>query len=493
MNKLIIFDTTLRDGEQSPGCSMNLQEKLELARQLKKLGVDVIEAGFPAASPDDFEAVNSIARTVDGVTVCALCRCVKEDIDKGIEALKPAAKPRIHVFIATSDLHITYKLRSTREDVLKRAREMVAYAKQFVEDIEFSAEDASRSEKEFLAEIFTAAIEAGATTINIPDTVGYACPEEFSALVAYIKANVPPVTISVHCHDDLGLSVANSLAAVRVGALQVECTVNGIGERAGNAALEEIVMGLSTRPDYYGVKHNIDTKRISRTSRHLSGIIGVPVPPNKAIVGQNAFAHESGIHQHGVLSNPLTYEIMTPESVGLTESRIVLGKHSGRHAFEEHIIKLGYEPNADELESAFIRFKELCDRKKEITDRDIEALLEVRGEVNETYSVQAFVVNSGTNIPATASVRMSIGGETRTGVSVGDGPIDAAFKAIDQVTGVECTLKNYAITSVTQGEDALGEVAVKLERGGRLTSGRGLSTDIIEASIRAYINALNKG
>lgn len=496
-NFVRIFDTTLRDGEQSPGCSMNLKEKLEMANQLDKLGVDIMEAGFAIASPGDFASVKSIAKSIKNSSVASLARALTKDIDAAAEALKQAKFPRIHTFIATSDIHMTYKLKMTPEEVLNQAREMVKYAKKYCSDIEFSAEDASRSNPEFLYKVFEAVIQAGATTINVPDTVGYTSPEEFAALIRGIKQNVPSIDkaiISVHCHNDLGLAVANSLAAIGAGAMQIECTINGIGERAGNAALEEIVMNLSTRKDLYGVETKIKTKEIYKTSKLLSSITGVRVQPNKAIVGENAFAHESGIHQHGMLAHKETYEIMTPESIGLNENKLVLGKHSGRHAFEDKVISMGYELDNEALTKAFEEFKVLADKKKEITDRDLEALVFRKViQVPEYYKLDRFIINSGNTITTTSSMRLL----TRTGhvleevVSSYDGPIDASYKAIDRLVGRKFILEDFVINAVTGGTDAQGEVNVKIKNKDRVYNGHGVSMDIVEASILAYISAIN--
>ena len=494
--KIKIFDTTLRDGEQSPGCSMNFSEKMEMARQLERLGVDIIEAGFPVSSPDDFESVKSIAKTIKGATIAGLARCVEGDIQRAYDAVKYAQSPRIHVFIATSDIHMKYKLKMTPDQVVERVAKMVAYAHSFCSDIEFSAEDASRSDKDFLVRVFNTAIKAGATTINIPDTTGYSTPIEMYELISYIKKNLqnPNVDISVHNHNDLGLAVANSLACIRAGATQVECTVNGIGERAGNAALEEIVMGLKTRRDYYECKTGIDTKQIYRTSKLLSTITGVSISPTKSIVGTNAFAHESGIHQHGVLANRMTYEIMSPEDVGVHQNKMVLGKHSGKHAFIDRIEELGYKMDEASVAQAFERFKILADRKKDITDRDIEALIGTHAisNIKETYKLKSFVINSGTVISATAMVKLEKDGEEIEQVERGEGPIDAAFKAIDKIVNCHSQLENWTINAVTEGEDALGEAISKININGNLITGRGLSPDILEASIRSYINAINK-
>ena len=496
MRKIQIFDTTLRDGEQSPGCSMNIHEKLELARQLERLGVDVIEAGFPIASPEDFESVKIIAQEVRSCRIAGLCRAVKGDIDCAWQALQGHPDPLLHVFLATSDIHLEAKLHKTREEVLAQVKEMVAYARALCPNVEFSAEDASRSDRDYLVQVFEAAQEAGAGVLNIPDTVGYAAPAEMEELVRYVKAhlkNPDKVVLSVHCHNDLGMAVANSLAGMQGGAGQIECTVNGIGERAGNAALEEIVMAIRTRSQLYGCQTGVQTRQIYRTSKLLSTITGVSVPPNKAIVGDNAFAHESGIHQHGVMNNRLTYEILPPESVGIYQNRMVLGKHSGRHAFEERLDQLGYRLPEAVLEKSFEKFKALADRKKIVTDRDLEALVSSsRYQIAETYTLESFVINSGTVISATAVVKLLKDGESKEHVARGEGPIDAAFKAIDRIVKQSFPLKNYAIQSVTEGEDALGEVVVKILRGDEIITGRGLSTDIIEASIRAYLNAFNK-
>ena len=494
--RIKIFDTTLRDGEQSPGCSMNLPEKLEMARQLDRLGVDIIEAGFAIASPEDFKSVQAIASIIKDAKVISLARALKKDIDRAYEAVKGAAHPAIHVFLATSDVHMEYKLRMTREQVLAQTREMVAYAKSLCEHVEFSAEDASRSDRAFLAEVFSTAVEAGATVLNAPDTVGYVTPQEMFDMISYLKQNVrgvENVDISTHCHNDLGLAVANSMAAIAAGATQVECTVNGIGERAGNASLEEIVMGIKTRRDFYGVDCNIDTRQLYRTSKLLSSITGVPIAPNKAIVGANAFAHESGVHQHGMMANRNTYEIMTPESVGIAQTTMVLGKHSGKHAFSERIRELGFEVEGEALEKAFARFKEVADKKKTVTDKDILALIRTQKTVMmPVYELKSFVINAGTDISATATVKLEKDGEVLEAVATGSGPIDAAFSAMDHIIQSGAELETYSIQAVTEGEDALGEVTVRLRHDGQTISGRGVSTDILEASIRAYINGMNK-
>ena len=495
-NIIKIFDTTLRDGEQSPGCSMTLKEKLEFARQLERLKVNIIEAGFAIASPGDFESVSAIAKECREATVASLARTLEKDIDCAWEAVQHARRPRIHTFIATSPIHMQYKLKMTPDEVLERAVAMVKYAKARCEDIEFSAEDATRSEPDFLCRIYEAVIQAGATVINVPDTVGYTTPGEYTNLIHTLREKVNGihrVDISVHCHNDLGLAVANTLAAARAGATQLECTVNGIGERAGNAALEEIVMNLKTRSDLYNATTTVDASQITRASKLLTNITGVPVQPNKAIVGANAFAHESGIHQHGVLANTETYEIMTPESVGLTTNSMVLGKHSGRHAFEDRLKTLGYALSKVEIDKAFEEFKHLADKKKNVDDRDIEAIVrdDVMNDVNPCV-LERFIINSGNTITATATVVLNIDGASVEEVAVGDGPVDAAYKAIEKILNTEAVLVDYAIHSVTEGKDALGEAIVKLQSGGKPVTGRGLSTDVIESSILAYLNAAQK-
>lgn len=494
--KVEIFDTTLRDGEQSPGVSLNSHEKLEIAKQLAKLQVDVIEAGFPIASNGDFNAVKTIAENVKGPVIAGLARANFKDIDRAAEAVKAAERPRIHTFIASSPIHMKHKLKMSPEQVLEAAVEAVKRAKSYVDDVEFSAEDASRSEVEFLCRLFSAAINAGATVINIPDTVGYAMPEEFGRLVRTLREKVPEmdkVKVSVHCHNDLGMAVANSLAAVENGATQIECAVNGLGERAGNAALEEVVMALATRKDIYNVALNIDTKHIYRTSKLVSTLSGIYVQPNKAIVGANAFAHESGIHQHGVLSEKSTYEIMTPESIGLSSNRLVLGKLSGRHAFSQRLKEMGYELPDEELNKAFTRFKDLADKKKEITDKDIEALVEDQVlKMPQLITLEYFQTSSGNQTISTATVKVKIGEKSVEEASTGDGPVDATYKALERACNIDCKLVDYSIKSVSGGKDAMGEVIVKIEKDARTYTGRGLSTDVIEASALAYINALNK-
>ncbi|GAB6099898.1 2-isopropylmalate synthase [Halanaerocella petrolearia] len=491
-----IFDTTLRDGEQSPGVSLSVKEKVEIAKQLAKLEVDVIEAGFPIASPGDFKAVKKIAQEVSGPVVAGLARATKGDIDRAWEALQEAEKPRIHTFIATSPVHMEYKLKKEPEEVLDAAVKAVEYAKSYTEDVEFSAEDAFRSNKDFLCDIFEAVIKAGATTINIPDTVGYATPEEFGGLISYIKDNVSNIdnaVISVHCHNDLGLAVANSLAAVDNGAQQVECAVNGLGERAGNTALEEIALSLNTRYDYFSDQTSLNLKEIARTSRLVSHLTGMPIQPNKAIVGQNAFAHESGIHQDGVIKERTTYEIMDAQTIGLKKNKIVLGKHSGRHAFREKLEQLGYKLDQDELDSAFKRFKDLADKKKEITNLDLEAVME--DEISQPpniYQINLLQVTSSNGL-ATATLQMNREDEVVNESACSEGgPIDAVYEAMNRITGLDCKLANYNIDAVTSGKDALGEVIVKLEYQDELYIGRGVSTDVIEASAKAYNNAVNK-
>ena len=494
--RISFFDTTLRDGEQSPGCSMNKREKMLLAKQLERLGVDVIEAGFPASSIGDFESVQAIANEITDSTVAALCRAVKGDIDRAWEAIKDAKRPRIHIFIATSKIHMEYKLQMDPSDVIKRAEEMVKYAASLCPEVEFSAEDATRSDPEFLAEIFDRVIMAGAKIINIPDTVGYTTPDEFYNFIMDIRSKskyLDDVQISVHCHNDLGLGVANTLAGAKAGATQFECTVNGIGERAGNAALEELVMAMDVRRDQFGYDFNIVTEEIMKTSKLLSTITGVNVQPNKAIVGVNAFAHESGIHQHGMLNNRETYEIMTPESIGLSVNKMVLGKHSGRHAFKDKITTMGYELSEDEIDKAFVEFKALADNKKQMYDEDLDAILTkgVSSE-NEKYKLIRFVINSGNTISDTASVLLNIDGKDIEGIASAPGPVDSAFSAIEKCLDIDIELDDYSIQSVTEGTDALGYANVKLRYEDKIYSGRAVSINVVEASINAYINAINK-
>src|SRR6478672_7738213 len=510
-DRIIIFDTTLRDGEQSPGASLNVDEKLTIARQLARLGVDVIEAGFPFTSTGDFEAVQKIARSVgteNGPTICGLARARKEDIKTAAEALKPAVNSRIHTFLATSDIHLEYKLKKTRAEVLEIVPEMVAYAKSFVDDVEFSPEDACRSEPEFLYQVLERAIAAGATTVNIPDTVGYTTPSEFGALIRGIKENVPNIDraiISVHGHNDLGLAVANFLEAVKNGARQLECTINGIGERAGNAALEELVMALHVRRQYFNPVlgrsvdseaplTNIDTRHIYKTSRLVSNLTGMLVQPNKAIVGANAFAHESGIHQDGVLKHKRTYEIMDAQLIGLTDNQIVLGKLSGRNAFRTRLQELGFELSETELNKAFVKFKDLADKKKEITDWDLEAI--VHDEIQQApdlFRLEFVQVSCGDRARPTATVTLRTPeGEELTDAAIGTGPVDAVYKAINRVVNVPNQLIEFAVQSVTAGIDAIGEVTIRLRYQERVYSGHAANTDIIVASAQAYINALNR-
>ncbi len=500
MDNIVIFDTTLRDGEQSPGCSMNLREKIEVAKCLEKLKVDVIEAGFAISSPGDFESVSTIASTVKDCSVASLARANVLDIDTAWDAVKHAADPRIHLFIATSPLHMEYKLRMTEAEVLEAAATMTAHAKKYCSNIEFSAEDATRSDWDFLVKVVDAAIRAGATTVNIPDTVGYTTPAEMGALIQYLREKVPDsdkAIFSVHCHNDLGLATANSLAGVLGGARQIECTVNGLGERSGNTALEEVIMAMHTRPGVYPFTARIDTTQISRTSRTVYNIIGQNAPLNKPIVGRNAFAHEAGIHQHGVLANKQTYEILTPESVGVQTNNIVLGKHSGKHAVEDRLKALGYTLSKEDLLACFEEFKLLCDKKKTVTDADLEAIAEHRAVVDDAaekgYKLDWFAVHTSNFTTSTCTVCLEKNGEKFEEVALGDGPIDAAFKAIDKITKpAEHTFDIYNIHSISEGKDTLGDVTVKITAGHRTYTGKGLSTDIIDASITAYIKAINK-
>ena len=496
-NRVIIFDTTLRDGEQSPGASMNLDEKIRIATVLEEMGVDVIEAGFPIASDGDFEAVNEIAKIVKNSTVCGLARATKGDIERCADAIKPAGRGRIHTFISTSPLHMKYKLQMEPERVFEKVKESVTFARNFTDDVEWSAEDGSRTERDFLARCVEAAIASGARTINIPDTVGYAVPHEFSALIEFLFNTVPNIDkaiISVHCHNDLGLAVANSLAAVSAGARQVECTINGLGERAGNAAMEEVVMALRTRQDLMPFQTGIVTENIIRASRLVSTITGFTVQPNKAIVGKNAFAHESGIHQDGMLKHAGTYEIMTPESVGLTQSKLVLGKHSGRHAFKEKLKDLGYDIGENAVEDAFKRFKDLADKKKDVFDEDIIALVDdevVR--TNDRLHLISLEILCGTkHQPPKSELEMEIDGVVKTCKSTGDGPVDAAFNAVKALFPHGARLQLYQVHAVTGGTDAQAEVTVRLEEDGRTCIGQAADTDTMVASVKAYLNALNK-
>ncbi len=498
--KIIIFDTTLRDGEQSPGASLNIKEKLQIAEQLMRLGVDVIEAGFPVSSVGDFEAVKKVSqksvKSSKKVIIAGLARSLKKDIEVCFEAIKYANYPRIHKFIATSDIHLKYKLKKTKAQVLKQAIQAVKLAKKLTDDVEFSAEDAARSDIKFLKEVIEATIDAGATTINIPDTVGYAIPEEFGNMIRYIFENVSnsdKAIFSVHCHNDLGLAVANSLTAVQNGVRQVECTINGLGERAGNASLEEIVMAIKTRKDFFNFYTSVNTTQIFKTSRLVSKLTGIPVQPNKAIVGKNAFAHEAGIHQDGIIKKELTYEIMTPQSVGVEKSNLVLGKHSGRHAFRKKLEELGFSLNEKELNVAFEKFKGLADKKKEVYDEDLEAIVEEEiSYIPETFSLEYISVSTGNKTVPTATVILKKGEHTFQEASCGDGPVDATYKAIDRIVKLPNKLIDYGLNSISSGKDALGEVTVKISTPKETISGRASSTDIIEASAKAYLNALNK-
>ncbi len=498
-DKVIIFDTTLRDGEQCPGASMNLREKMEVARQLARLNVDVIEAGFPVISDGDFQAVRMIAEEVKGPVICGLARCVAKDIDAAGAAIKPAGeRGRIHVFLATSAIHREHKLKKAEAEILRMAVEGVRRAKALAHDVEFSPEDASRTEPEFLAQVVQAAIEAGATTVNIPDTVGYAVPEQYAALIGYLRGNVRNIddaVISVHCHDDLGLAVANSLAAIKAGARQVEGTFNGIGERAGNCALEEVVMAIRTRPDYFGeISTGVVTREILKTSRLIARMSGLHVARSKAIVGENAFAHSSGIHQDGILKKRETYEIMDPEEIGWGGTELPLTKHSGRHAMAARLEHLGFHLTDTEIESVFTRFKEVGDKKKFVYDDDLSALVDDSiGNTNETYALEYIHVTSGSTTIPTATVRLRLGDESSQDSSTGNGAVDAAMQAIDRIAQRHGTLASYQVEAVTQGRDSLGEVTVKIDFGnGELVTGKGAATDVVEASARAYVNAINR-
>lgn len=493
-----IFDTTLRDGEQCPGAAMSEDEKVEIAGHLARMKVDIIEAGFPVSSPVQFKAVERIAREIEGPTICGLARALRPDLEAARDALKPAKSKRIHTFIASSPIHMKHKLGKSPKEVLEMARIAVRMAKDFVPDVEFSPEDATRSEWEFLRELVEAVIEEGATTINIPDTVGYTTPQEYMDLFRFLKEKVKgadKVIFSAHCHNDLGLAVANSLATVLAGGRQIECTINGIGERAGNTAMEEVVMALKTRKDTFGVETKIDSTLITRGSHLVKTITGMVVQPNKAIVGANAFAHESGIHQDGVIKNRQTYEIMTPESVGLKSNRMVLGRHSGRAGFKDRIIRMGFDPKPEEIDNAYNRFLEIADKKKEVFDEDIAALFQSeisRSQVDETYRLLSFEQNTGSDKTPFAKVSLQSKGEIKTGEAKGDGPVDSIFKAISSVTGLSPLLSRLVISPVTEGTDAMAEASVTLEEGERRVVGKGDSTDIIEACAKAYINALNR-
>ncbi|MCL2195638.1 MAG: 2-isopropylmalate synthase [Oscillospiraceae bacterium] len=497
--RIKVFDTTLRDGEQSPGCSMNLNEKLEVARQLENLGVDVIEAGYAFSSPEDFESVTAIAKLVKNAGVASLSRALEKDIDAAYDAVRHSTAPRVHVFLATSPIHMQHKLKMTEDDVVARAAAAVAHAKKYCSDIEFSAEDASRSDKAFLARVFSAVIAAGATVLNVPDTVGYSTPDEMAALVTYLLEHVQGMDkaeISVHCHNDLGLAVANTLACVQAGAAQMECTINGIGERAGNASLEELVMNLHTRADFYGgAQTGVNTKQIYISSKLIQQITGVRVAPSKAIVGDNAFAHESGIHQHGVLAHRETYEIMTPQDVGIPQNKMVLGKHSGRHGFKDRLAELGYHLNPQEIDEAFTRFKALADKKKVITDGDLKALVAMKLDESATEHVKLhdFIIASAKD-RATATIYLTLGDsdEPREVTDSGSGPVDAAYSAINRILDEPVELTKYDISAASGDADALAQAVVKLRRGDKTATGRAKSTDTIEASILAYLNGINK-
>ena len=494
--RVYIFDTTLRDGEQAPGYSMNLEEKIRVARQLEALGVDIIEAGFAISSPGDFESVEAIAKAVDNVTVASLARALEKDIDAAWNAVKKANKPRIHVFLATSDLHLQYKLKLSRDEAMERIKTYVRYARNLCPDVEFSLEDATRTDLDYMCRVVEAAINEGATTINLPDTVGYASPDDITEMVNTVRNRVPNIDkaiISMHCHDDLGQATANSLAGVKAGTRQIECTLCGIGERAGNTALEEVVMAMKTRPDLYDVTTNIKTEELCRSARLLSSITGVKIFPSKAIVGDNAFAHESGIHQHGMMANSKTYEIMTPESVGVVKTNYVLGKHSGKHAFSKKLDELGYVLPDTEIVRLFEEFKNLCDRKKNVTDRDIVALVESTEAVaKQTWSLASYVVNSGNKITSTACIALRNGDKVVEGVASGTGPVYASLRAVEKIIHHPFSLDDYQLQAVTEHRDALGEALVKISDSTGVYRGRGVSTDVIEASILACLNAVNR-
>jgi 2-isopropylmalate synthase len=497
MNKIIIFDTTLRDGEQAAGGSLNIQEKLEIARQLEKLGVNIIEAGFPVTSPGDFEAVRLIAEEVRTPVICVLTHANLQSVDQSWEAVKGAERPRIHIVLSSSDIHLFYQLRKSRDEIIEMSCSTVKRARQYCDDVEFSAMDASRTEPEYIYQILQAVIDSGATTVNIPDTVGYAMPAEFGRLIEGIFQNVPNIdkaVVSVHCHNDLGLAVANSLEAIKVGARQVECTINGIGERAGNASLEEIVMAIKTRHDFYNLTTSIDTTQIYRTSRLVSELTGFPVQPNKAIVGGNAFRHSSGLHIDGVIKMPLTFEIMDPQSVGIPSSSLVLGKTSGRHAFRERLAELGYSLSEENFNRAFSAFKELADKKRDVTDKDIQSIVaEEKRTISEIYHLDRIQVTCGDRGIPTAAVRLiAPDGQVLADAALGTGPVDAVYKAINRIVGVPNELTEFSVSSVTEGIDAIGEVLIRIESEGITYTGRGADTDIIIASAKAYMNALNR-
>jgi 2-isopropylmalate synthase len=493
---IIIHDTTLRDGEQSPGASLQKHEKLEIAQGLNRLGVDIMEAGFPIASPDDLDAVKLISKKIKGTAICALARSLKKDIDAAYEAVRPAGSARIHVFLATSKIHMQYKLKKAENEILRQAVSAVKYAKKYISDIQFSPEDASRTEPDFLFKVIEAVIEAGAKTVNIPDTVGYAIPSEYGRLIYNITRrvrNINKAVISVHCHNDLGLGVANSLAAVKNGACQVECTINGIGERAGNASLEEIVMAMRTRKDFFHKTTNIKTRYLYEASRMVSRLTGIIVQPNKAIVGSNAFAHEAGIHQDGILKSRRTYEIMQPRDVGFGETKLVLGKHSGKHALRVKLKKMGFNLNESELAKAFDRFKVLADKKKNIYDEDLKAIIEDEMiSLDEIFKLKYLYIEGGTKHMPKAAICLEFNKKQHQAKATGDGPVDACYKAIDKITGLRGRLIDYNIRSATSGKDAIGEASIKVSVKGKVITGRGTSTDVIEASVKAYLNAMGK-
>jgi 2-isopropylmalate synthase len=495
-DRVLVFDTTLRDGEQSPGASMTISEKLMLAEQLERLRVDVIEAGFPISSDGDFESVRSIAEKIRSITIAGLARCSKGDIDRCWDAVRTAAKPRIHVFLATSDIHLKYKLKKSREEVLEDARQAVAYAKSLCPDVEFSAEDSTRSDLDYLCKVVEAVIEAGANVVNIPDTVGYTIPTEYAERIQYLRAHVPNIgrtTLSVHCHNDLGLAVANSLIAIQNGVRQVECTINGIGERAGNASLEEIAMALRTRKDLFGIETGINTQEIFTSSSMVTNLTGMMVQPNKAIVGRNAFAHEAGIHQDGVIKEKLTYEIMRPEDVGIKESKLVMGKHSGRHALKNKYKELGFNLSDAELEKAYTLLKKVADKKKEVFDEDL--IVTVRDALRiapVVYKVKNIQSIAGNQVIATATILLEREGKLMQDSATGDGPVDSVLKAVDRITGTEGKLIEYTVRSVTRGADAVGEVFMKVDFGKASFIGKAASLDIVDASARAYVDAVNK-
>jgi 2-isopropylmalate synthase len=497
-DRVFVFDTTLRDGEQAPGASMNLAQKLTVARALASLGVDIMEVGFPVASPGDFQAVEAISRQVEGPIICALARANRPDIDAALKALSPAPRHRLHVFLATSPIHREHKLRMTPAEVIRVATGALEYARQRCADLEFSAEDAARTELDFLTEVVERAIEAGATTINIPDTVGYAMPAQFAAIIQHLRAHVrgiEKVTLSVHCHDDLGMAVANTLSALQAGARQVECTINGVGERAGNCSLEEVVMALRTRHDFFGLQTGIRTQQLCSASRVVAGATGFHVARNKAVVGQNAFAHESGIHQHGMISHALTYEVMKPEDVGFKSTNLVLGKHSGRHALTVRLKALGYQLEQAQIDQVFEELKRLADKKKEIYDGDLDALLVglFHSGTSRRWELASLNAVSGTGTPPTAAVSLlSRDGRKLDEAATGDGPVDAVFKCIERITGIKARLRDFNIASVSAGEDAQGEVVVVVEHEGRMYRGRGLNTDIVLASAEAYLEVVNR-